>query len=135
MERDMNPKTVAAERAAEVVPGVYSNPGAGPVAHGTLAEDARTNMHALLADVGLDGATFEYRKPDETGRYRFVVCYAGRVAEVDMPGTTLEEVRYMHLPGQNIWNYPRLYVNGSSWVWVYAVNILRGDLTGEDEED
>jgi hypothetical protein len=43
----MNPKTIAAERAAEIVPGVFSNPGAGPIGHGTLSEDARLNMHAL----------------------------------------------------------------------------------------
>lgn len=127
-----NPKTIAAERAAELVPGVYCNPGAGPVPHGTLADDAITNMHALLADVGLDGATFDGGKADETGRYAFVVRYTGRDAEVDMPGTTLEEVRYMKLPDQNIWNYPRLYVGGSSWVWFYAVEALREHLTGEE---
>jgi hypothetical protein len=129
-----NPKTVAAHRAAEFVPGVFVNPGAGPVGHGTLAEDAITNMHALLADVGLDGATFDGGAPDETGRYSFTVRYAEREAEVDMPGTTLEEVRYMKLPGQNIWHFPRLYVGGSSWVWLYAVETLREHLTGIEEE-
>jgi len=130
-----NPKTIAAMRDSEMIPGIFANPGAGPVPHGTLADDALTNMHALLADVGLDGATFEGGEPDETGRYAFKVRYADREAEVDMPGATLEEVRYMLLPGQNIWHYPRLYVNGSSWVWHYAVEILREDLTGELSED
>jgi hypothetical protein len=128
-----NPKTVAAERAAEWAPGVYVNPGAGPITHGTLAQDATTNMHALLADVGLDGATFEGGEPDVTGRFSFVVSYADRRCEVRMPGTTLEEVRYVRLPGQDIWNFPRLYVDGSSWSWVFAVDEIRDALADECE--
>jgi hypothetical protein len=130
----MTPKHQAAERASEIAPGVYCNPGAGAVPSGTLAADAEINMHALISDVGLDGATFEGGKPDETGRYTFTVSYAGRVAEVDMPGVTLEEVRYMRLPDQNIWHYPRLYVGGSSWVWAFAVDTLREHLTGKGDE-
>lgn len=39
---------------------------------------------------------------------------------VDMPSLSLEKIRYMGEKTQNIWDFPRLYVNGSSWVWKYA---------------
>ncbi|MET9402659.1 hypothetical protein [Kitasatospora sp. NPDC002965] len=40
-----------------------------------------------------------------------------------MPGLSLDQVRWMNEPDQNIWNYPRLFVDGSSWVWWYALGI------------
>lgn len=129
---NFTPKTAATMRVSEMVPGVFSNPGAGPIAHGTLSDDAEINMAALIADVGLDGATYRAAGDPEGGRFPYVVSYAGREAEVQMPGTTLEEVRYMKQPDQNIWDYPRLYVDGNSWVWFYAVEILR-DLTAPPE--
>jgi hypothetical protein len=129
------PKTVAAMRAAEMVSGVFANPGAGPIAHGTLGQDAEINMAALIADVGLDGTTYRATGEQDGGRYSYVVSYAGREAEVDMPGTTLEEVRYMKLADQNIWDFPRLYVDGNSWIWFYAVNVLRDDLANPPEQE
>jgi hypothetical protein len=105
------------------------NPGTEPV-EGT-ADQAATNMLVLLADLALDGMTW-VRTPaaDRGGRYAFRVQYAGREAEVRMPGLPLEAVRYQ--AGGNPWHFPRLYVNGSSWLWAYAVTILHARLTGRE---
>jgi hypothetical protein len=35
----------------------------------------------------------------------------------------LEKVRYLDSENQDIFNFPRLYVDGSSWVWKYALNV------------
>lgn len=57
-------------------------------------------------------------------RYRFTVTVDGKPHEVDMPGLALEEVAFTGAEGQSIWDFPRLYVDGSSWIWKYALNVL-----------
>ncbi len=47
-----------------------------------------------------------------------------------MPGIPLSEVRYVK--GLNAWLFPRLYVDGSSWLWEFAINMARGDLADPD---
>ena len=41
---------------------------------------------------------------------------------IDMPGLPLDKVHYTGAEGQNIWHFQRLYVDGSSWVWEFAIN-------------
>lgn len=106
---------------------VAVNPGSGPVEGGTL-ENATINMHAFLKDCREKGA----KVSGELGivghglgdRYVFhLVCDECPEAkfEVQMPGLPLNEVRYMGEEGQNIWDYPRLYVDGDSGVWCYCL--------------
>lgn len=108
--------------SSEMVPGVFVNPGAGRIT-GSLLHEARKNMRAFVVDAGYPDATIIRKsRLDEDGRFGFVVTDRGGVcAEVLMPGWPLAEVRFMGEPGQNIWNFPRLYVDGSSWVWKYAI--------------
>jgi hypothetical protein len=62
---------------------------------------------------------------DNGGRFHFIaVDRYGKNRQIDMPGIPLEQVRYMKEDGQNIWDFPRLYVDGDSWVWYYAVRRL-----------
>ena len=113
------------------------NPGTGPCPGATEA-NAATNIVQLIVDAGLNpNEIFVTRYPDQDdeGRFYFVLSYNGRESEIDMPGWPLEKVRYLGQEDQNIWDFPRLYVNGGSWVWRSAVNFVRGDLTGENEED
>ena len=39
---------------------------------------------------------------------------------VDMPGLPLAKVRFTGAKSQDIWTFPRLYVDDSSWVWLYS---------------
>lgn len=105
------------------------NPGTEPIADAQLM-DAVANMDAFLADVNLDGATFERLSTRDygDGRYCFVVRYGDAKVEIQMPGMPLARVRYMRDEGQNIWHFPRLYVDGDSWVWFYAYDIARHNL-------
>jgi hypothetical protein len=109
--------------------GAILNPGTGPVLAADVA-NAEANMEKLVADVAIDGLTIS-RLPegDSEGRFSFIIADAaslnGSECEVDMPGWSLERVRYMGDEGQNIFDFPRLYVGGSSWVWVYAIDQLR----------
>lgn len=114
---------------------VVINPGTGPVACAT--EDyATANISALLIDAGVEGATIE-RVPqeDDAGRFAFLLKTDKGRCSVDMPGLPLERVRYLGTGGQNIWEFPRLYVDGSSWVWKYAISFVGNPLKGIKEDD
>ena len=110
---------------------VMINPGTGPVQGRTDVEQALFNMHQFCADsnsalVGHQSLT------GEDGRWTFEVVGAdGSSHEVEMPGIPLDEVRYMGEPDQNIWDFPRLYVDGSSWVWKYAISCTVNDSDDE----
>jgi hypothetical protein len=104
---------------------VVINPGSGPVP-GATYENAVANMFAFAGEVGAEswsgGADTE-----DGGRWTFELRRGADVAEVEMPGLPLERVRYVGADDQNIWDFPRLYVNGSSWVWAYALGVVWPD--------
>lgn len=117
---------------------IIISPGTGPV-EGATIDHAYANMDALLKDAGLVGATWsrDIDAEEQGGRFSFLVNIPGAERfgrlTVDMPGIPLERVRYTGDEGQNIWDFPRLYVDGSSWVWKFAVNRLR-DWVSDNEE-
>jgi hypothetical protein len=117
---------------------VHVNPGTGPVV-GATVEDARANVDALLRDAGVDPTSVEVdRDPayDDGGRFSFVVHGAVRDCEVDMPGLPLDRVRFTGAPDQDIWQFPRMYVDGGSWVWKYAVGFVsRACVPSADERE
>lgn len=103
------------------------NPGSGPVRAGTL-ENAERNMRAFC-----DDATARYERwfrfrhihQDDGGRWAFEVeCEDGRVVRVDMPGLDLARVRWMSSEDGDIWEFPRLLVDGASWIWTFALGAL-----------
>ena len=104
---------------------IIINPGSGPV-RGATIENARANMRTLLDDVRERfncGAEMVFGLADEgDGRWSCTIRVDGRTKhEVEMPGLPLEQVRWVDDPDQNIWDFPRLYIDGSSWVWKYAI--------------
>lgn len=99
---------------------IVINPGSGPV-HGSSKENADKNMQKFLEDTKSD--SFEFSKEENDGRFAYALRKGEWVAEIKMPGLPLEKVRYMKEPGQSIWDFPRLYVDGSSWIWFYAMNV------------
>ena len=109
------------------------NPGAGPVVDSTLAE-AECDIAAFIADLEL-GVIKATRCPrlDKGGRFGFTLRLDERTVSVEMPGKPIEQVRYVDSDKQNIWDFPRLYVDGSSWVWKYAVGIAKDTLLGIED--
>lgn len=103
---------------------VFLNPGTGAVRDAS-EQHAIDNMRQFIQDARCDGLYFR-RAADKDygeGRYAFLVLRNDydRVIEIQMPGIPVDKVRFTGAPDQNIWNYPRLYKDGSSWVWQYAV--------------
>jgi hypothetical protein len=108
-------------------PIVFLNPGAGPCSdYGgpCSARWAASNMRAFAKDVG-GGCTVDYIAPDDCGRFSFWLRHRTRKVQVLMPGLSRARVRYMGEAGQNIWNFPRLYIDGHSLSWLYAVSATR----------
>lgn len=139
--------------------GVLINPGTGSVGPGALLRHAWRAVRQLRrdvldpslvarADLGpaiTDRVQLE-RRPraddhrhesgsifDSRGRYGFAIRVPGsRWIPVDVPGLPVERIRYLGLGQQSAWDYPRLYVDGNSWLWEFAVSVLRGCLSGAD---
>lgn len=102
--------------------GIMINPGAGAVEIGSW-DQAYENIKQFITDceVPLHIVSAEFT-PDD-GRYLF--CLAADNfeyrTEIEMPGLPLENVRYMSEGEQNPFDFPRLYVDGSSWLWKFAL--------------
>lgn len=105
---------------------IIINPGTGPVADANEPQ-ARANMDAfcdelLKAGVVVAGIAPLHDDHDGDGRFAYRLDTAdGRRLDILMPGIPTEQVRYTGADGQNIWDFPRLYVDGSSWVWMFAI--------------
>lgn len=103
---------------------VIINPGTGAVP-GATRRQADINMRALRKDLGLDGVRFARFGRIENGRYDYRMWRGTKQCIVAMPGIALDQVRWMRLDHQVAWDFPRLYVDGSSWLWYYAVSCAK----------
>lgn len=72
--------------------------------------------------------TMPSAKRDDYGLYGFVLHRGIRTVDVDMPGLPLAEVRSDTLDAM----LPRLYVDGSSWWWGYALDFASEALDDHD---
>lgn len=102
--------------------GIIANPGSGPVAEGTW-EQAHKNIKQYIKDCEIPLHIVSSDFAPDDGRYLFVLC-ADKIPfriEVEMPGLPLENVRYMSEEKQNPFDFPRLYVDGSSWLWKFGL--------------
>lgn len=109
---------------------VIINPGSGPVPNAT-EDNAVDNMRHFVTDCKQDGLQF-VRIPNADygeGRFAFLIWRNTRCHEIQMPGLGLDRVRYTGSEEQNIWHFPRLYVNGSSYVWKWALLAEDSDWT------
>jgi hypothetical protein len=111
---------------------VIVNPGSGPVSKAT-EQHAAGNMAVFVDDLrakGLHATGFSRQAEADygDGRYAYDITFAAdHTAQVQMPGLPLDRVRYMSEPGQNIWDFPRLYVDDSSWIWEFALSCCEPD--------
>lgn len=115
---------------------IHINPGSGPVPAATV-ENASANAEAFAVDLrsaGIDVTDVTRAEAEDYGDGRFAYRLTTgdeRTIEVQMPGLPLEQVRYVNAPDQDIWDFPRLYVDDSSWVWMFALRACQPD----DEDD
>jgi len=105
---------------------IFINPGTG-VVEGATEKNARENMKQFVKDCD-SSLTWRFKRNKKAdygeGRFAFTVScdeFPAKKVEIQMPGWELERVRFTGEDGQNIWHYPRLYVDGSSSVWKWAI--------------
>ncbi len=126
------------------------NPGTGPVRGQRRL--ARLNLKALIADVATGWLAFDGRGAatpafdpteviaketgvHEDGRYDFILRRKNKSVIVSMPGVPRNHVRGALSQSMGLDPFPRgylpprLYVDGSSWAWEYAVTTVRESLT------
>lgn len=104
---------------------IVINPGTGPVEGATL-EHAKANMDVFCADLraaGIIATTISrVEAGDDAGRFGYRLGTGdARTLDIEMPGLPLDQVRFIDADGQDIWDFPRLYVDGGSWIWMFAV--------------
>jgi hypothetical protein len=104
---------------------VLINPGSGPVQNGSK-EQSEINIKQFIADLEING-NYEFVKVEDDGRHTYKVWNETHSHEIDMPAIPLENVRYLGTDGQKIFDFPRLFVDGSSFVWKYALNVCFND--------
>lgn len=118
-----------------MTPAISINPGSDALRAGDLAQ-ARSNMEVFIRDA-LGAAAKQARitegAREENGRFLFNVALGARSVSVSMPGLPLEQVRYKNTSGQDIWAFPRLFVDGASWVWLYGCRSLQRKLEEQEE--
>jgi len=124
---------------------ILINPGTGAVLDATF-KNAYLNVHQFCEDVTSKIAKEIKRQPPAKvthhrhaandygeGRYCFRIYYNGRSTEIQMPGWELNEVRFVS--GLNPFDFPRLYVDDSSWLWSFAVKCAVSDLLNKEDID
>lgn len=102
---------------------IIMNPGTGKTEDNGF-EQALSNIKVFIQECTIDiEITSSNKHPNENGRYSFFLKHwsTGKEFEIEMPSLPLSDVHYIDSENQNIMNYPRLYVNGNSYVWKYAL--------------
>lgn len=103
---------------------IIINPGSGPVETDLGFQQAYNNILQFIKDCEIPLFVEKADCVPEDGRYFFILKTSlinDIQWEVEMPALPIEKVRYMGEKSQNIWNFPRLYIDGSSWVWAFAI--------------
>lgn len=97
---------------------IYINPGTEPIKN-TSEDNAIANMEALTKAVGGDEFVRVFMWDDNEGRYGFQIWKNDLSVDIDMPGVDPELMQK-----SKPWESPRMYVNGSSWLWDFAAKII-----------
>lgn len=102
---------------------IMFNPGSGAVTGKVSWENAYENIKTYISECEIPMRIIESQHEDNEGRYLFVLRndeYNYEI-EVEMPGLSLDKVRYAKGDNRNVFEFPRLYIDGSSWLWYLAV--------------
>jgi hypothetical protein len=109
---------------------VWINPGAWAITQRSSIASVRRNARLLIREAVGDSRPVKTHIGERQDGNRWLVKFrlGKRRCVVEMPGIRHEELaKESGLPVP-----PRLYVNGDSWLWKYAVGFVRLTLTGRE---
>ncbi|MCM1440462.1 MAG: hypothetical protein NC131_14840 [Roseburia sp.] len=101
---------------------ILINPGSEAIEETVSWDNAYENIKAFIADCEIPMRIVRSEHTPDEGRYLFVLKndeYDYQI-DVEMPGLPLERVRYIEKDRRSILDFPRLYVDGDSWIWYIA---------------
>lgn len=104
---------------------IIINPGSGKVKSGTVKQ-SEINIKAFIKDLDVK-CEYKFIDVDTDGRHTYKIWNKKYKHTIDMPPGILDNVRYLAGGDQNMRDFPRLYVDGSSWVWCYALDMCFND--------
>lgn len=112
---------------------IIISPGTEPRPDAT-EDNAAQIIRRFIDDLGLPGIACT-RTPDDdpaypAGYYAFRLSAGEYACTVDVPGVDPDTVQ-LGKP----WRSSRLYVNGSSWLWGFALGFAADALTGGDDDE
>lgn len=88
--------------------------------HRARAAWAEKNARALLREAGVKAWLTGTVRHEGDGRWTLRARDRHRTVEISMPGCALRHLKDTVRP-----DTPRIYVDGSSWFWRFAVAMLR----------
>lgn len=105
------------------------NPGTEGVRNATVtlaAKAAKSFAYELGANVRVVrfGRMDVRRRPDERGYVPFWLARGKRRVRLDVPGVSLDELR-----SESLRTAPRLYIDGASFWWRWALTVAREALS------
>ena len=100
---------------------IFINPGSGTIAFGSK-EQSEINIKQFILDTKLP-YKFKFESEGDDGRHSYKIWDENSEHTIAMPALPLEQVRYTDAPNQKIFHFPRLFIDFSSFVWKYAVEI------------
>jgi len=111
------------------------NHGSEPISEASLclaevAVDRFAQQAAQVHGMRLRGRC-RLPEADRHGRFGFVLTFAWAAGqeidhEIAMPGVSLDLVEYRAQDRTSCWDFYRLYLNGGSWLWEFAINLCGG---------
>lgn len=99
------------------------NPGTDPCER-SLRRYADASIRKFARDLGLPPSLpkRDGEQDEEEGLFPYKIKVGRRSVRIDIPGWDWKRLRYMGKP-QCCGDFPRLYVDGSSYWWIYALSI------------
>lgn len=116
------------------MPKIVINPGSQVVEPSSI-ENASANMSEFIIALHQRGLSHIVMRRNQefqqAGRFAFELTKDGNTSIVLMPGAPPDQV--IMKPGDDPWKFYRLYVDGASWLWEYALNAVFSALSASDE--
>lgn len=103
---------------------IIINPGTEKQSN-TTEENAINVAQTIIEDTGINGLTYTRgaTEKDSGGWYNFIFSLGGKDLEVDIPGVD-PKVTTAGTPFYS----PRLYVDGSSWLYDFGISQIKEEL-------
>jgi hypothetical protein len=104
---------------------IIINPGTFNTPKGDRSQSEH-NIKEFIKQLGVD-AEYKFIEDCSNGRHSYKIWNDNHSHIVDMPAIPLKDIIYKSGEKRSIFEFPRLYVDGSSWLWEFALRVCFDD--------